>query len=515
MEINMKTRYMLSFGLVVFLTAFMLLLITIPVLFSGCVVVETQTSTVNEQNLCDCDYISRKQRFLSCLACAEAGDAEAAFNIAKIYEKGQYFSMNFSTGEEGLKIKKDRTAAFHWYKVAADLGHEDALREVFDSYYFGQLVTENKALAKSYLNKSANMGHEWAMLLSADWSEESEPEKAIDLYLKLARKDNCHAKASLAEIYLKGNIVPQDLCKSYFWALLANAGGFFRKSDCHQVLFSSFTCSCSYAVEKNNIEKKLDSEYILLVQNEASKWQVGQIEPDLPRYFAKREKPSIVKIIPPDSIKLSELKHKEKPLEWIPAVLELNKRLGVVLTPSKIFDLVDPFVWTVISASTIENLKSMNKISLASAVAVSKNILLTNYHVIDKRPYVIIKHGEQIAEAKIYAGDKRSDRCILIVKDIKLKPVKGFREYNSLSVGESVFSVGSPQGLENTLGQGIISGKRELDEQKIIQTTAQISQGSSGGGLFDSSGNLIGITTFKVLESEGLNFAIPIEEFAR
>jgi S1-C subfamily serine protease len=154
-------------------------------------------------------------------------------------------------------------------------------------------------------------------------------------------------------------------------------------------------------------------------------------------------------------------------------------------------------------------------VSLGSAVAISNDKLLTNWHVIEKMPYILIKHGEQFTEATIYAGDKQTDRCILTVKNIDLKPIKAFRKYDSLSVGEAVYSIGSPQGLENTLGQGIISGKRELDKSKIIQTTAQVSPGSSGGGLFDSYGNLIGITTFKVVDSEGLNFAIPVEDFTR
>jgi S1-C subfamily serine protease len=98
---------------------------------------------------------------------------------------------------------------------------------------------------------------------------------------------------------------------------------------------------------------------------------------------------------------------------------------------------------------------------------------------------------------------------------MELKPISHFKRYDQLIVGEVVYTVGSPQGLENTLAEGIISGKRELGGQEIIQTTAPISRGSSGGGLFDSSGNLIGITTFKIVDAEGLGFAIPIHEFTR
>ncbi len=68
--------------------------------------------------------------------------------------------------------------------------------------------------------------------------------------------------------------------------------------------------------------------------------------------------------------------------------------------------------------------------------------------------------------------------------------------------------VSSPLGLENSISEGIISGTREKNGVFLIQTTAPISPGNSGGGLFDSEGKLIGITTFKLKGGENLNFAI-------
>ncbi|HUU17673.1 MAG TPA: trypsin-like peptidase domain-containing protein [Sedimentisphaerales bacterium] len=488
-------------------------IVIVLLLINGC----DSPSIPERQTPCRCSgilSIISAEDFYECTSRAKDGDADAAFGIAGIYDEGKCF------WGEGLLIERDRKTAFHWYKVAADLGHEESLRTVFDSYYFGERCPENKAEAESYLTKASNMGHEWAMLLLADWSEKSNPEKAMYLYLQLASIDNCHAQRKLALLYFEGKVVPKDPCKAYFWALLASAGGWQRKSDCHFIamdsLRDSLSCNCkSMFSEKKKYEAILGPEYVGVVQDAASKWQKGHIEPDLPTVQTKQEESSLVKIILPDILTVSKLKIKEKPLEWIPADIDLNTQLKVNLTSADIFDLINPSVWTVISASTIENLKALNNISLGSAVAISKNMLLTNYHVINKRPYVLIKHGQKIAEARIYAGDEQSDRCILINESIELKPVKGFRKYNLLSVGDNVYSVGSPQGLENSLGQGIISGKRELDNQRIIQTTAHISQGSSGGGLFDCSGNLIGITTFKIIDGEGLNFAIPIEDFTQ
>jgi S1-C subfamily serine protease len=78
-----------------------------------------------------------------------------------------------------------------------------------------------------------------------------------------------------------------------------------------------------------------------------------------------------------------------------------------------------------------------------------------------------------------------------------------------------VYTVGAPRNLDNTLGHGLISGLRTAQGHHFVQTTAQISPGSSGGGLFDNAGNLIGITTFQVRQSDGLNFAIAAEDFTK
>jgi S1-C subfamily serine protease len=74
-----------------------------------------------------------------------------------------------------------------------------------------------------------------------------------------------------------------------------------------------------------------------------------------------------------------------------------------------------------------------------------------------------------------------------------------------------VYAIGTPQGLERTLSQGLVSAMRETSEGTVIQTSAPISPGSSGGGLFDTQGQLVGITTFQTKTGQNLNFAIPVD----
>ena len=110
---------------------------------------------------------------------------------------------------------------------------------------------------------------------------------------------------------------------------------------------------------------------------------------------------------------------------------------------------------------------------------------------------------------------KKATVACLAVKGEVLNPVDGLRGFEELHVGEQVYTIGSPSALESTLGQGIVSGLRTVAGQHLVQTTAPISPGSSGGGLFDGAGNLIGITSFMLKNSQGLNFAVAAEDYFR
>jgi S1-C subfamily serine protease len=183
---------------------------------------------------------------------------------------------------------------------------------------------------------------------------------------------------------------------------------------------------------------------------------------------------------------------------------------GVVL-----FEILSRSVWLVVAADSLADLEARRNVALGSAVAVQATALLTNCHIVESRRLIWIKRGELLRQVKVTAAETASDRCILSTEEYILQPVRGFRPYDSLKVGEQVYTLGSPSGLEGTLGQGIVSGLRRVTGRRLVQTTAPISPGSSGGGLFDQSGNLIGITTFRIRDAQGLNFAIAADEYFR
>ncbi|MCS7337487.1 MAG: trypsin-like peptidase domain-containing protein [Verrucomicrobiae bacterium] len=147
--------------------------------------------------------------------------------------------------------------------------------------------------------------------------------------------------------------------------------------------------------------------------------------------------------------------------------------------------------------------------------------LITNFHVIEGETQISVEvyhqRGGQL-ERKVYkqvrivALNKFDDLALLKIED---KDAPKFvsvplGDSDSLAVGERVFAIGSPLGLERTVTEGIISTKtRQLQGRLYLQTTAQINPGNSGGPLFNLAGEVIGVTNMKAAYGEGLGFAIP------
>jgi S1-C subfamily serine protease len=116
-------------------------------------------------------------------------------------------------------------------------------------------------------------------------------------------------------------------------------------------------------------------------------------------------------------------------------------------------------------------------------------------------------------------GDSRTDRCFIRVDGLNLAPIAGVRTIESLRVGEPVYSLGNPGGHERVFGAGAILGlERRGDGLTVVRTSAPMTHGSSGGGLFDGYGNLVGITTYGLVDASGnmvARYAIAAEEFWR
>ncbi len=183
------------------------------------------------------------------------------------------------------------------------------------------------------------------------------------------------------------------------------------------------------------------------------------------------------------------------------------------LLPTEIYLTSKDTIWLVIAGENMAAFEDPSGLSVGAAVAVAPDRLLTACHVIEALEIISIWQGDFFASAELLDADYESDRCVLVPNKMELSAIARVRGYDELEVGERVFTIGSPSGLEQTLGEGLISSLRVDDGLPLIETTAPISPGSSGGGLFDDQGNLIGITTFLPEGGQQLNVAIAADSF--
>ena len=137
--------------------------------------------------------------------------------------------------------------------------------------------------------------------------------------------------------------------------------------------------------------------------------------------------------------------------------------------------------------------------------------IVTNLHVVQGATSLRVKlpNGDVYKTADVVDYDEGKDIAVIKVKGFQLPTVR-LGDSDRTEVGEAVVAIGNPEGLTNSLSTGVISGVRRFDTHRVFQLTAPISHGSSGGALFDSSGAVIGITTFVFRAGQNLNFAVPI-----
>ncbi|RZT09091.1 serine protease Do [Duganella sp. CF402] len=144
-------------------------------------------------------------------------------------------------------------------------------------------------------------------------------------------------------------------------------------------------------------------------------------------------------------------------------------------------------------------------------------IILTNAHVVRDASEVVVKLTDRREfRAKVLGSDPQSDVAVLKI-DAKNLPVVPLAKANDLKVGEWVLAIGSPYGLDNTVTAGVVSAKgRSLPDGNVpfIQTDVAVNPGNSGGPLFNTRGEVVGINSQIYSQTggyQGLSFAIPID----
>ena len=137
--------------------------------------------------------------------------------------------------------------------------------------------------------------------------------------------------------------------------------------------------------------------------------------------------------------------------------------------------------------------------------------IATNLHVVEGATCGYAKLVGQKTKYDIRgisAIDKKRDLVILHVSALGKLPLP-LDDSDTVLVGETVYAVGNPHGLEGTFSQGIISSVRTVGTDKLLQLTAPISPGSSGGPVLNDRGNVIGVSVATFRGGQNLNFEIP------
>lgn len=138
-------------------------------------------------------------------------------------------------------------------------------------------------------------------------------------------------------------------------------------------------------------------------------------------------------------------------------------------------------------------------------------VAVTNYHVIDDAASakIMTTDGKVYNVKGVYDYNEKRDIALLQIDGNNFSYLNQGK--GAVTGGMTVYAIGSPKGLNNTISQGLVSNaSRLLEGQTYIQTSAPISKGSSGGALLNSAGEVIGITSAVLNEGQNLNFAIPI-----
>lgn len=380
---------------------------------------------------------------------ARAGDVQAQIVMAKFYK-------------DGLSVQKDPVRYAAWSWIAAKNGHPAAQMEIGLLFRDGRIIPYNQTEAIYWLSQASSQGladatNELGVMAANPVGKNVQPDwkKAVMYFKRAAENGSISGLVNLADALSAGLGVRKDVNGArILYQTAADAGNVIA----HQRLLAM-------GVTPEALAKSAEAW---------SKASVSGTRVQVP---------------------LPETGYYRAPEAGAPK-----------LSPVEIYVKLSPSVFRLIAANT-----GKGDAATGSGVALTSSLAITNCHVTEGHNVLGGKIDGQVTVFNPNAGNRKKDICI-IKADQRLVPVAEYRRYSDLKVGEKVYAIGSPKSLENTLSEGIISGLRVSDGIRYIQTTAPIAPGSSGGGLFDESGRLIGITTWKIAGEGNLNFAVAVDE---
>ncbi|TDG15244.1 serine protease [Seongchinamella unica] len=404
--------------------------------------------------------------------------ADAGSNPAKLRDAGSYLYSAYATDQSGVPRNADK--AFKYLGLAVNNG--------------------NAALQLTYARELHRRG------LHSD---------ALRYYRSIAgaegrsREDHCQATLSLSQLYFGGSPDHENWNLGYYyWQEGLALAKTPQWGSCSEDNFTSPTYS-----EESRRKQFVDQRLVLMSPAQKQVVDEARRDPAKGRDFV-----AALNFQKPRGAPVATSAPTGRPAvylpgwpAWAPVSAQICSQLkysGVDRPWSEVFEANAQAIWTVDS----RNGKNQSQ---GSAVAVSPTELITNCHLIENPRQIAVRRVGWNLPARLKASDRQGDRCILEVGNSLPAYVRRGRSHAAVKIGEDVAAIGNPKGLETSLSRGIVGQKRTRSGLRLIQTDAAISSGSSGGGLFDRAGYLVGVTTFTIAEGQSLNFAIAIDEFCQ
>ena len=391
---------------------------------------------------------------------ADQGLADAQFSLGVTYHTGK-------------GVPQDYREAVKWYRLAADQGHASAQFILGAMYNTGEGVPQDYREAVQWYQLAADQGHAGAQFnLGLRYANglgvPQDYREAVQWYRLAADQGHADAQVNLGWMYGNGKGVIQDYREAYIWFSLAAVNGDKDATKNRDIVVKHLSSGERQAATAE-AKRRLQAIDAHLTGETGEQKNHANVPPPVP----------LTPVAPPAPQQSTAQR-----------AFEHGWRSVVVLTTSD---------------------------TQGSGVIVRPNVVATNCHVVDDGTDIVVYKAENRRArtdtpypAKIRLTDRERDLCLLDVSNLWGVPAQ-IREAKSLSIGEAVYAIGAPSGLDYSLSAGVVSQLRtDAGDAPVIQTDAAVSPGSSGGGLFDASGNLVGITTQKISDGE-ITFAIPAE----
>ncbi len=197
-------------------------------------------------------------------------------------------------------------------------------------------------------------------------------------------------------------------------------------------------------------------------------------------------------------------------VKWLTRILGIAGLALVLsacaLTPQQIFERSAPAIVRI-------EARSQEGDALGTGFAISERRIATNLHVIDgaEEAFIQLVDGSRFRVRRVIAYDELQDLAILETAARGFSPLR-LAESDELKQGERIYAIGNPLGLDYTITEGLFSGRRRFrnaGDLELLQVSADLSEGSSGGPLLNERGEVIGIAT-RVLRDGGYGLGVPV-----